>query len=158
MTTSETTKSFSSNPYKNYNFTECQSEVSLQSSGNVQIFATQDRDLSKRRVQERKQLLHKNSYYNDRILRTLLRSNSKSKPGQAYASQDNTLSVNNFSNFGQSKSSNAHLLSQYKTPKERFEKPYITHHNMPIQSKINKGVGTKLQSEASPRSVFGSEF
>lgn len=87
-----------------------------------------------------------------------MRSNSKSKLGQAYASQDNTLSLGNFSNFGKSKLSSADILSQYKTPKERFEKPHVTHHNMPIQSKINKGVGSKLQSEASPRSVFGSDF
>jgi hypothetical protein len=156
VTISDTTRSFASNPYKNSNFTECRSEISLQSSGSVQILATQDREKSKLRVQERKHLLHKNNVYNDRILRTLLRSNSKNKHGQAYTSQEHV--QKNLFISSDSKSSNPVFSAKYKTPKERLEKPYITHHNMPIHSKITKGVSKKLQLESSPRVVFDTEF
>lgn len=157
VTISDTTRSFASNPYKNSNFTESRSEISLQSSGSVQVFATQEREKSKRRVQERKHLLHKNNVYNERILRTLLRSNSKSKTDKAYTSQDYIPKNNIFTN-GESKSSNPNISAKYKAPKQRLEKPYITHHNMPIHSKITKGVSKKLQLESSPKAVFDTEF
>ena len=57
---------------------------------------------------------------------------------------------NNYSYVSMSNAS----LSKYKTPSVHSQRKYATHHNMPIQSKITKGMGQKVKTESSPRAKF----
>lgn len=100
----------------------------------------------------RKQMLSRNNYYNDRILRTLLRSQSNNlntsakKPGSTYrtAAQNSAIISNKqasstyYDNGELSEtSSNA---TQVLKMNEQATLQYKTHHNMPIHSKITKGI------------------
>ena len=86
---------------------------------------------------QKKQLLVKNSYYDDRILKTLLRSQSTSSHKKFDPTQNDKIN---------------------KTAQQPIDGKFIAHHNMPIQSKVTKGINqkSKLQN-SSGVSLFTSD-
>lgn len=96
-------------------------------------------------LETRKNMLTRNNYYNDKILKTLLRSNSGLK--------------NKVSPKTDYYASRVHTTQKPEEIREiEDDKKYVTHHNMPIQSKLTKGINTKLRGNISPNvSVLLSE-
>lgn len=87
----------------------------------------------------RRKLLTKNNYYNDRILKTLLRSQSNTNSNKVSASKPNYAS------------SRVQISKQLNSGVKYYSKEkFVTHHNMPIQSKITKGIKTKSKLGGSP--------
>lgn len=179
VTTLGSATSFTSLQYNNTGGTECSQERNLKSTSYIANVRKNSVD-----PKTRKQMLSRNNYYNDKILRTLLRSqsntqnNSPKKVGSTYrlaVQKSNSIMIKKpnstyYDNGDEKKRSVDKVSSMSNLGKSSSQ--YRTYHNMPIQSKITKGINkvkSKLHpymncnapqtlTRLPPRSVFNSEI